>query len=86
MTEFVSADAAVSAIALPAQAWPLVQPKDTDGVRVLTAANGKVNALSRPLRVALLTALAVNLRMAMYSAALVPHIGHAPLGQRALMA
>lgn len=58
MTEFVSADAAVSAIALPAQAWPLVQPKDTDGVRVLTAANGKVNALSRPLRVALLTALA----------------------------
>ena len=39
-----------------------------------------------PVFVALLTALAVNLRMAMYSAALVPHIGHAPLGQRALMA
>ena len=39
-----------------------------------------------PVFVALLTALAVNLRMAMYSAALVPHLGHAPLGTRALMA
>ena len=36
--------------------------------------------------IALLTALAVNMRMAMYSAALVPHLGHAPLGLRALMA
>lgn len=34
----------------------------------------------------LLAALAVNLRMAMYSAALVPHIGAAPLWQRALVA
>lgn len=35
---------------------------------------------------ALFAALAVNLRMAMYSAALVPHLGHAPIWQRALMA
>lgn len=39
-----------------------------------------------PLFIALFTALAVNLRMAMYSAALAPHIGHAPLGLRALLA
>ena len=39
-----------------------------------------------PVFIAVLTALAVNLRMAMYSAALVPHIGHARLGTRALMA
>ncbi|QFU09668.1 Inner membrane protein YgaZ [Rhodobacteraceae bacterium THAF1] len=39
-----------------------------------------------PVFIALLTALAVNLRMAMYSAALVPHIGHARLSIRALMA
>ncbi|RVT87263.1 branched-chain amino acid ABC transporter permease [Rhodobacteraceae bacterium CCMM004] len=32
------------------------------------------------------TALAVNLRMAMYSAALVPHVGTVPLWQRALIA
>lgn len=34
----------------------------------------------------LLAALAVNLRMAMYSAALVPHLGAAPMWQRALVA
>jgi len=34
----------------------------------------------------LMAALAVNLRMAMYSAALVPHLGAAPLWQRALVA
>lgn len=39
-----------------------------------------------PVFVALLAALVVNLRMAMYSAALVPHVGHARLGVRALMA
>ena len=39
-----------------------------------------------PVFVALTAALAVNLRMALYSAALVPHVGHAPLGVRALMA
>ena len=39
-----------------------------------------------PVFVALLAALAVNLRMAMYSVALVPHLGHAPLGVRAAMA
>ncbi len=34
----------------------------------------------------LVAALAVNLRMAMYSAALVPHLGQAPLWQRATVA
>lgn len=34
----------------------------------------------------LLAALAVNMRMAMYSASLVPHLGAAPLWQRALIA
>lgn len=38
-----------------------------------------------PVVVTVLAALAVNLRMAMYSAALVPHLGAAPLGMRALM-
>ncbi|ARE42072.1 AzlC family protein [Rhodovulum sp. P5] len=38
-----------------------------------------------PVFIALLAGLAVNLRMAMYSAALVPHLGHARLGTRALM-
>lgn len=39
-----------------------------------------------PVAVALVSALAVNLRMAMYSASLTPHIGGAPLWQRALAA
>lgn len=39
-----------------------------------------------PLLVALFTALAVNLRMAMYSAALVPHLGHTSLRMRMLIA
>ena len=39
-----------------------------------------------PTFIVILTALAVNLRMAMYSAALAPHLGKAPLGMRALMA
>ncbi|MFN3970104.1 MAG: AzlC family ABC transporter permease [Gemmobacter sp.] len=39
-----------------------------------------------PVAVALLAGLAVNLRMAMYSAALVPHVGRARLWQRLLMA
>ncbi|MCB1337505.1 MAG: AzlC family ABC transporter permease [Maritimibacter sp.] len=39
-----------------------------------------------PVYVALLASLAVNLRMAMYSAALVPHVGKARLGVRALLA
>jgi len=39
-----------------------------------------------PTLVVLATALAVNLRMAMYSAALVPYLGRAPLWQRALAA
>lgn len=39
-----------------------------------------------PTLVVLATAFAVNLRMGMYSAALVPHLGPAPLWQRALVA
>lgn len=39
-----------------------------------------------PVFVALLAALAVNLRMALYSAALQPHLGRARIGTRALMA
>ncbi|PYE84660.1 AzlC family ABC transporter permease [Pseudoroseicyclus aestuarii] len=39
-----------------------------------------------PLAIILLTALAVNLRMAMYSAGLVPWLGQAPLWQRACVA
>ncbi len=39
-----------------------------------------------PLLVILATALAVNMRMAMYSASMVPHMGPAPLWQRALAA
>ncbi len=38
-----------------------------------------------PTFIVLLTALAVNLRMAMYSAALVPHLGGTSLGMRALV-
>jgi predicted branched-subunit amino acid permease len=38
-----------------------------------------------PVAIALFTAIAVNLRMVMYSAALVPHFGRAPLGMRALL-
>jgi predicted branched-subunit amino acid permease len=41
---------------------------------------------SAPTLMVLATALAVNLRMAMYSAALVPHLGAAPLWQRAVAA
>ena len=39
-----------------------------------------------PLLIVLISALAVNLRMAMYSAALTPHLGAAPVWQRALCA
>jgi predicted branched-subunit amino acid permease len=39
-----------------------------------------------PTVMVILTALAVNLRMAMYSASMAPHIGTAPLWQRALAA
>ncbi len=39
-----------------------------------------------PTVIVLLTALAVNLRMAMYSASLAPHLGAAPIWQRALAA
>ncbi|MGV6839538.1 MAG: AzlC family ABC transporter permease [Planktomarina sp.] len=39
-----------------------------------------------PTVIIILTSLAVNLRMAMYSAALAPHLGPAPLWQRALVA
>lgn len=39
-----------------------------------------------PVLVAVLTGLAVNMRMAMYSASLAPHLGKAGLGMRALVA
>lgn len=39
-----------------------------------------------PVVLVLLTSLAVNLRLAMYSAALAPHLGAAPVWQRALVA
>lgn len=39
-----------------------------------------------PTVMVLLTSLAVNLRMGMYSAALTPHLGTLPLGRRALVA
>lgn len=39
-----------------------------------------------PVFIVLLAALAVNMRMAMYSAALVPHLGKAPMRFRVLMA
>ncbi|WP_323765654.1 AzlC family ABC transporter permease [Marinovum sp.] len=39
-----------------------------------------------PLVIVLISALAVNLRMAMYSAALTPYLGAAPVWQRALVA
>lgn len=39
-----------------------------------------------PTLIVLVTALAVNLRMVMYSVAISPHLGKAPLGWRALMA
>ncbi|GGG68327.1 branched-chain amino acid transporter AzlC [Salipiger pallidus] len=39
-----------------------------------------------PIFVILASALAVNLRMAMYSASLVPHLGHLPLWKRGLAA
>jgi len=39
-----------------------------------------------PTVIVLITALAVNLRMAMYSASLAPHLGRAPLWQRAIAA
>ncbi|WP_348645507.1 AzlC family ABC transporter permease [Jannaschia sp. S6380] len=39
-----------------------------------------------PLAIVVLSALAVNLRMAMYSAAMAPHLGAAPAWQRALIA
>ncbi|MFX0547281.1 AzlC family ABC transporter permease [Roseovarius sp. S1116L3] len=39
-----------------------------------------------PTIIVVVTALAVNLRMAMYSASLTPHLGEAPLGMRALVA
>ena len=37
-----------------------------------------------PTIVVIIAALAVNLRMAMYSAALIPHLGKSPLGMRAI--
>lgn len=41
--------------------------------------------IGAPVAIAVVSALAVNLRMVMYSAALAPHLGRAPLWQRALV-
>lgn len=43
-------------------------------------------AENAPTLIVVLTALAVNLRLAMYSAAMAPHVGAAPLWQRAFIA
>ena len=65
---------------------------ETMGFSVLVIAGaGQFAALQlmvedAPIWMALATALAVNLRMAMYSAALVPHLGQVPLWQRAIAA
>jgi predicted branched-subunit amino acid permease len=54
------------------------------GAAQLTAVQMLVD--EAPTIIVIATALAVNLRMAMYSAALVPHLGAAPLWQRAFAA
>lgn len=46
----------------------------------------QLSAENAPTLIVLATALAVNLRMVMYSAALTPHLGAAPMWQRALVA
>lgn len=58
---------------------------------IVIAGSAQFTALSllhdqAPVFVVLLASLAVNMRMAMYSAALVPHLGKAPLRMRMLMA
>lgn len=58
---------------------------------IVIAGSAQFTALSllqegAPVFVVLLAALAVNMRMAMYSAALVPHLGAAPMRLRMLMA
>jgi predicted branched-subunit amino acid permease len=58
---------------------------------IVIAGSAQFTALSllqegAPVIVVILASLAVNLRMAMYSAALVPHLGAAPFGLRALIA
>lgn len=58
---------------------------------IVIAGSAQFTALSllqegAPVFVVLLASLAVNMRMAMYSAALVPHLGGASLGLRMLMA
>lgn len=54
------------------------------GAAQLTAV--QMIAENSPLVIILVTATAVNLRMAMYSASLAPHLGRAPLWQRAVVA
>ena len=54
------------------------------GASQLTAV--QMIADNAPAVIVVLTALAVNMRMAMYSASLAPHLGAAPLWQRALVA
>ena len=68
---------------------PVVQVMVFSGAVIAGAAQFTALGLmtdGAPTIIVLLTALAVNLRMAMYSAALAPYLGPAPLWQRALAA
>jgi predicted branched-subunit amino acid permease len=69
--------------------WPIAA---TMAMTVLVIAGAsqftalQLMAENAPTLIVILTALAVNLRMAMYSASMAPHVGRAPLWQRALIA
>lgn len=69
--------------------FDLLQTMAMSGIIVAGASQFAAVALledSAPTLVILATCLAVNLRMAMYSAALTPHLGPLPLWRRALVA
>lgn len=69
--------------------WSLVQAFSMSFVVIAGASQFAAVQLVKegaPFLVIVLTGLAVNLRMAMYSASLAPHLGAAPLWQRALAA
>jgi branched chain amino acid efflux pump len=69
--------------------WPLLETMEMS-VAVVAGASQftAVQLLSdhAPLLIVIATSLAVNLRLAMYSASLAQHLGHAPTWQRALAA
>jgi 4-azaleucine resistance transporter AzlC len=69
--------------------WDLAQALAMSFVVIAGASQFAALQLVRenaPFLVIILTGLAVNLRMAMYSASLAPHLGAAPLWKRALVA